>query len=74
MLAGVRYPEEIDSQGYDTPQRWRQPDIPIPYVLLLNIPLPVIPIPDIPKRKIEISIMFAVFLPNIPIPDIYTGF
>ena len=50
------------------------PDIPIPYVLLLDIPLPDIPIPDIPKIKIEISIMFDVFLPNIPIPDIYTGF
>ena len=33
-----------------------------------------IPIPDMPKIKIDISIMFAVFLPNIPIPDIYTGF
>ena len=50
------------------------PDIPTPYALLLFIPLPVIPIPDIPKIKIGISIMFAVFLPNIPIPDIYTGF
>ena len=49
------------------------PDIPIPYVLLLDIPLPDIPIPDIPKIKIEISTMFDVFLPNIPIPDIYTG-
>ena len=53
---------------------WRRPDIPIPYVLLLNIPLPDIPIPDMPKRKIEISIMFDVFLPNIPIPHIYTKF
>ena len=53
---------------------WGHPDIPTPYALLLFIPLPVIPIPDIPKIKIGISIMFAVFLPNIPIPDIYTGF
>ena len=52
----------------------RRPDIPIPYVLLLDIPIPDIPIPDIPKKKIGISIMFAVFLPNIPIPDIYTRF
>ena len=52
----------------------RRPDIPIPYVLLLDIPQPDIPIPDIPKIKIEISIMFDVFLPNIPIPDIYTTF
>ena len=27
------------------------PDIPIPYVLLLHIPLPVIPIPNIPTRE-----------------------
>ena len=27
------------------------PDIPIPYVLLLYIPLPVIPIPNIPTRE-----------------------
>ena len=53
---------------------WGHPDIPIPYVLLLYIPLPVIPTPDIPKIKIDISIMFGVFSPNIPIPDIYTGF
>ena len=52
----------------------RRPDIPIPYVLLLDIPIPDIPIPDIPKKKIGISIMFAVFLPNIPIPDISTRF
>ena len=53
---------------------WGHPDIPTPYVLLLDIPMPVIPIPDMPKRKIGISNMFGVFLPNIPIPDIYTGF
>ena len=39
----------------------RRPDIPIPYVLLLDIPLPNIPIPDISKIKIEILIMFDVF-------------
>ena len=52
----------------------RRLDIPIPYELLFYIPLPVIPIPDIPKRKIEISIMVVVFLLAIPIPDIYTTF
>ena len=49
------------------------PDIPIPYVLMLYIPLLVIPIPDIPTRKIEISNMFGVFMLAIPIPNIYTG-
>ena len=32
------------------------PDIPIPNVLLLYIPLLVIPIPDIPTKKIDIHI------------------
>ena len=52
----------------------RHLDIPIPYVLLLFIPLPVIPIPDIPTRKIEISNIFAVFMLGIPIPEMYTTF
>ena len=34
----------------------------------------VIPTPDIPKIKIEVSHMFGVFMLVIPIPDIYTGF
>ena len=52
----------------------RHPDIPIPYVLLLYIPLLVIPTPDMSKIKIEVSNMFGVFMLIIPIPDIYTGF
>ena len=60
--------------GHEGGYKRGHPDIPTPYALLLFIPLPVIPIPDIPKIKIGISIMFAVFLLNIPIPDIYTGF
>ena len=50
------------------------PDIPIPYVLLLCIPLLIIPTPDIPKRKMEILNMFGVIMFVIPISDIYTGF
>ena len=53
---------------------WRHPDIPIPYVLLLYIPLLVIPTPDMSKIKIEVSNMFGVIMLIIPIPYIYTGF
>ena len=53
---------------------WRHPDIPIPYALLLYIPLLVILTPNILKIKIEVSHMFGVFMLDIPIPNIYTGF
>ena len=49
-------------------------DIPIPNVLLLYIPMLVIPIPDIPTKKIDIQNLFGVFMLIIPIPDIYSGF
>ena len=52
----------------------RHLDIPIPYVLLLYIPLPVIPIPNIPSRKSYLWNMDGVFMLGIPIPDIYITF